>query len=269
MRALSLHHMSLLDMPVTELVDTAAELGCAHVCVFTQQPPDGGGGMPAIGDADVKQVKMRMTRAGITAYCMTSFPLLPDTDPTGYRAALERGAQLGATRASLRFCDTDEQRLVDNLSAVDELCRELGILPSVEFTGFANPDALPQVLRVIARAGCGRVTLDPLHIARSGTPWVAIEALDRNLIGCVQICDGPAEGTATDYAHEQAFDRMMPGEGAFPLARLLAASPPELPLSLEIPCTSLRDQGLGPRDRAREIVGKTRAYLQAFDRNAG
>lgn len=264
MHALSLHHLTLLDATTEELVKIASELGCAHVCLFTTQPADGVG-IRMVRDEDVDALRRKMDATNISVCGISSFPMLPNIDWARYEAGLERGARLGARVANIRIVDTDESRATDNFAKFGQLCRRAGIRPCIEFTGFHNINAVPQALRIIEQTGCGALTLDPLHIVRTGTPWETIVRLDPNLIGYVQICDGPLNATAAAaYQQEQAINRLPPGDGKFPLARLLSIVPPELPLSIEVPSRQLQERGLGPRERAREIVTRTRAHLASL-----
>jgi sugar phosphate isomerase/epimerase len=262
MHALSLHHLSVMDVSPFELVDIAARLECPHVCLFTCQPGDGVG-MPLVRDGDLAAMRRKLRDAGVSVLGTTSFALLPDVDIARYEAGVERSAQLGAEHANCRIIDTDEQRVIDNFGRFAGYCSARGLLPLIEPSGYGLGDALPQALRIFAAVGHGGLTLDPLHIIRTGTSWDAIDALDPALIRYVQLCDGPAEAGPDDYFREGAYDRLPPGEGEYPLDRLLAVTPADMPLSLEIPCRRLRERGLAGEDLAAEIVRRSRAWLAA------
>ncbi len=268
MYALSLHHLCVMDVSAIELIDIAAELGCPHVCLFTFQPGDALA-MPLVRDGDVAAVRRRLRDTGISVLGTTSFALLPATDIASYEAGVERSAQIGAQHANCRIIDEDESRATDNFGRFAEFCVARGLIPLIEPSGYAFVDAQPQALRIIAAVGHGALTLDPLHITRTGTAWEAVEALDPALIGYVQICDGPLEAPADHYMREGGVDRLPPGDGAYPLDRLLGVTPPGMPLSVEVPCQRLRDQGLAGRDLAIEIIRRTRAWLVAQESPAG
>lgn len=260
MTSLSLHHLVALDLSPAELVKLAGELGCDHVCLITQAPADATR-LPAVGDEDVEGLRRLMDESGLTAHSVTSFPLLPDTDIGAYRAGLARGARLGATRANARVLDPDSGRAAETFAAFGALCGEFGILPCIEFYGFEDRAALSRAAGTIRAAGCGALTLDSLHVARTGTAWDELQALDPALIGYVQLCDGPLAATAEDYAREGPYDRLAPGDGELPLRDFLSLIPSSLPLSLEVPCQRLREAGYGPTEAAKYIVERTRAFL--------
>lgn len=265
MHALSLHHLSVMDLSAAELIDTAAALGCPHVCLFTFQPGSAVT-MPLVHGGDVAPLRRQLRDAGVSVLGTTSFALEVDTDIAAYEAGVERSAGLGAQHANCRITDPDEARVIDHFGRFAEFCVQRGLVPLIEPSGYGNVDAQPQALRIIAAAGHGGLTLDPLHITRTGTPWESVEALDPALIGYVQLCDGPAEISSPEaYFREGAFDRLPPGEGDYPLDRLLGVTPAGMPLSIEIPCQRLREQGLAGRELATEVVRRTRGWLAAQD----
>jgi len=261
MHALSLHHLSVMDLSPDELVDVAAELGCAHVCLFSFQPR-GAFAMPVVQDGDVAALRRRLDDAGMSVLGTTYFALQADTDIADYQPGLDRSARLGARHANCRVIDRDEARTIDRFGRFAELCVARGLVPLIEPSGHGLRDAQPQALRIIEAVGHGALTLDPLHIARTGTGWEDVEALDPAMVGYVQICDGPAEAGPDDYAREGSQDRLPPGEGDFPLERLVRATPPGMPISVEIPCRFLREQGYAGRALAAELIRRTRAWLE-------
>ena len=70
-----------------------------------------------------------------------------------------------------------------------------------------------------------------------------------------------------DYATilEEAVDgRLMPGEGALPLRRLLAALPETLPIAPEVRAKWLREKYPAAADRAREILESNQRFLRSL-----
>jgi len=256
---LSLHHLVAPDVSPVELVRIAAGLGCPHVCLFTQDPA-AGIPFPIVQRSELAELRAVMQGDGVTAWGLASFALTPSLAVANYRPALERGAQLGAARASIRVLDADEPRATANFAAFAALCAEHGITAGIEFTGFAAPDAFAQALRIVRACG-GGLAVDALHLVRTGTPLAALAELAPGEISYVQLCDGPLSGTADSYAREGAFDRLAPGEGEFPLAEILGFVPAGLPLSLEVPCARWRDAGVPAGERAARVVVSTRRFL--------
>ncbi|MET0369781.1 MAG: TIM barrel protein [Sphingobium sp.] len=260
MRALSLHHLIATEISAVDLVRIAGALDCRHVCLFTQDP-GGGFGFPIVADPDLPELRRSMNGEGVTALGIASFALTPQVDLDAYRPALARGAALGATCANVRPLDPDSARATDNFGRFATIAQELGIRVGIEFSGFGASDALARARAMIAQAGIGGIALDALHAVRTATPLAELIALAPDEISYVQLCDGPLEATAADYAREGAFDRQAPGEGQFPLEAMLALTRPDLPLSLEVPTATLRDAGVDARTRCAAIVAATRRLL--------
>lgn len=260
MNPLSLHHLILPELSAVEFVELASDVGCEHVCLFTQAPADAPG-LPTVRPDDELAVWQAMADRGITAYGITSFLILPHLDVRDYTKGLERGARLGAVVANVRLQDHDIARASDTFARFGALCAPLGITPCIEFTGYRSPGALAATLDILHRAGCGAVTVDALHMARTGIAWEELEALPPQLIGYVQLCDGPLVASAEDYKREGPRDRLAPGEGEFSLERLMKLIPQTQPVSLEVPALRLRQLGLSPSEIASTIVSKTRSSL--------
>jgi sugar phosphate isomerase/epimerase len=260
---LSLHQLVACDVTPSGLVEIAAALGCRHVCLFTQQA-EGGLNFPVVAEQDIPALRRQMDAHGITAWGLASFALTPGLDVETYRGAIERGALLGARRANVRVVDPDEARATDHFAAFASLCTEHGIVAGIEFTGFANADALPQALRIVRAAVCGGIAVDALHMVRTGTTIADLEWEDPDLISYVQLCDGPLAGTAAGYAREGAFDRLCPGDGEFPLRALIGLLHQDFPLSLEVPSERWRAAGVPPLERASRVVASTRRLLDSI-----
>jgi len=103
------------------------------------------------------------------------------------------------------------------------------------------------------------MTLDLLHIVRTGTPLSDLASLDPTRISAAQLCDGPL-APPEDLIEEASNARGVPGSGAFPITAFLDLLPPDIPLGLEVPLKPLRDAGMSARDRTRLVVEAMRAF---------
>jgi sugar phosphate isomerase/epimerase len=267
-RRISLHQVTVRDLSPADLIRTAADLGCEHVCLFTQ----GAGGaveFPVVADDDLAELRRLMDGVGVSMLGATSFPLAPATNVAAYEAGIARAAALGGAIANVRILDVDRGRSADNLARLGALAQGYGLAPTIEFTGFDAPEILDRTLDVIREAGCGKISMDPLHVVRTRTPIAALKALDPELIGYVQLCDGPLVATREDYAREGAYDRLPPGQGEFPLLDFLDATPPGAPLSIETPQEGALRRGVGAAERAwRAVEGARRVLETAAARTA-
>lgn len=262
MRALSLHHLVALDASAAELVAAAAQTGCAHVCLFTEDP-GGPRRFPVVRDEDVPALRALMAAHGLSAWGVTSFGISEGVNVGDFAAGLARGAALGARVASVRILDRDLDRAAAAYAQLCDLAAAHGLRACIEHSGATAAETLARALQVLRAAGRpgGGITLDALHVFRTGTKVAELRALDPALVGYVQLCDGKREATAEEYQREGAGDRLLPGEGEFPLAELLAAAPEGLPISLEVPLERFRAMGRSPLERAAMVVAAARAVM--------
>jgi sugar phosphate isomerase/epimerase len=109
------------------------------------------------------------------------------------------------------------------------------------------------------------ITVDVLHLMRTGGTPADLKAIDPKLIGYAQICDGPLVLDLAQWNFEGFEQRQIPGEGEFPLADFIAALPSDVALGVEVPLKSQREAGITPAERARRAVDATRALLGNYD----
>jgi sugar phosphate isomerase/epimerase len=259
--ALSLHHLTTLDVSPPELVDIAAVLDCGHVCLFTQVQAETRSMFPAVEDAAMAAaVAERCAATGVGVHNLEYFPVSPETDPGLYRPALERGARLGAKRATAHIHDTDRGRALARFAALCNLAADYDLNIGLEFTAFSKVTTLEAALAFVADAGAenGDVVLDALHFFRSGGDAAALASMDLSRVGYVQICDGPTRVTEEERIHEAVAERGLPGEGAFALAAFVAALPPGRVIDVEVPQSARMAAGVSPLDRARLAVDAAR-----------
>lgn len=260
-RAISLHHLNTPELSAVELIHLAHSLQCEYVCLFTQIPPDATS-LPLVDDADVPAVKAALAETGIKVHGVTSFPVVTGTPVEAYRAGLARGQAIGAELTNIRVLEPNLETAREKFAQLVALCLEYGLRPCLEFTGFNKTDALTMAADLIQRVPGSYLTVDALHLVRSGASWDYLR--DQNTacaVGYIQLCDGPLIATAADYEREGPYDRIAPGEGQFPLTDMLNLLPNALPLCLEIPSITRRQQGMDATRLATHIVTTTRNWL--------
>ncbi|HJV84512.1 MAG TPA: sugar phosphate isomerase/epimerase [Noviherbaspirillum sp.] len=240
--------------------------------MFVQVPANPGAGrppFPCVTPAMFPEMRLRLRETGIEVTNLEFFRITSDVVVADYRAALELGAELGAKRAVVHLHDTDEERGLDRLSQFCELAGGHGLAVGLEFNGLsAGCPSLARALEVVERAGCSNlgVGIDPLHLQRTGGKPADLLGVDRRLLSYAQLCDGPVladAGKALDPARYVAdvFDRLVPGEGSFPLAELVRALPADMPFDVEVPALRLIGTNISPRDHARLAVMAARRLL--------
>lgn len=252
------------ELSPVELARLAGELGCEHLCLFTQQPaPDFF--VPPTRAQDLADLRALLAGENLSVYGVTSFAMREDANVAQYAPTLALSAELGARYASVRITDPVESRAAETFARFCALALPLGIMPSIEFMALGDPGALERTVRIIAAAGAGKLTIDPLHYTRSGTALARLRQLEADLFGYVQICDGKAEASFADYMREAGSDRLLPGEGVFPLADYLSLAPTDRPVSMELPAETQRAAGVPAQERCAAAVAATRRVLASLD----
>lgn len=273
-RPLALHQLTLMATAPADLVTIAAGAGYRHVCLFTHVPAvtlTGGGGLspfPVVTEADRRLLLARLRNTGVTVTNVEYFPVAADVPIESYRPALALGAELGARRAVVHIHDKDDARAVDGLGRLADLARHYGLGVGLEFMGLSPAcDSIARAcwfLDQVRHPDLG-VAIDALHLVRTGGTAGDIRAVAPRRIAYAQLCDGADILPSTDYRAE-ALDRLVPGQGAFPLVEIIRALPAAADLDIEAPSRALAlAGGTGAAARAREALSLARALIARAD----
>jgi sugar phosphate isomerase/epimerase len=262
--ALSLHHLTALELTPVELVSLAATLGCDAVCLFSYLGPLHAGRWPSVDSPGAAlEVRRHAQEAGICICNVEVFSIGAEFDLGAMLPGLDRAAILGATRATVHIRDSDEARAAAHLAEFCAAALPLGISAGVEFTGFSQARTIGDAARIIALSGARNagIVADILHVVRGG---VTLEDLARHAhrITYAQICDGSLTSRSDDYYHEAVENREIPGRGEFPLEAFVDLLDPDTPISVEVPLHRMRDAGIAGLDRARLAVDGSRMILE-------
>jgi sugar phosphate isomerase/epimerase len=195
-----------------------------------------------------------------------------DPDPLHHRI-IDIGGELGARNCLIVSSEPNR----DNTKRLyEDLCRraaDAGMRACLEYMGITEIKTLDAALDVVASVDhpAGGILVDAFHHERVGHAPGAVSKIPPQWLSYVQLCDMPKRGTLSDPAAylEDALDgRLAPGEGALPLADLMAALPDgvhaELPISLEIRSRHYRETHPNPLTRARTILEKTNSFLNGL-----
>jgi sugar phosphate isomerase/epimerase len=255
MPTIGIAHLTLLALSPPELVSTAAAAGYDFVGVRVKAVTAGEHQYPmAPGSPMSRETLLRLSDTGLTVRDVEFLQLRPDTGPDDWMPALDAGAALGASTFSVVGVDPDRARLTATLARLTADAAAYGIRPTLEPISY-QPVSRVADAAAVARAAGAAVLLDALHIQRGGSSIDDVRALEPSLVPCLQICDGPlatpaslelptrlplgmtADGSVLQV--EARAVREVPGEGEFPLTELLAAVPPDTPISVEVPNATL------------------------------
>jgi len=218
---------------------------------------------PVVGDAALIR-EMRARLDGFPVFDLYSFYLQPDTDVARFAPAMELGAAFGAKYATVMGADEDWSRQRDNFVKTCDLARQFGLTCSLEFAVIRPLATLPQTVRLIEESQRHAVIcIDPLHLARSGGSPADVKALDTKYFPYAQISDGildPGEPNPALFGKLGLGTRAMPGEGKLPLRDVIAALPPGIPLSVELP-HALAPKNTSAHEWAKTTLNSTRNFL--------
>jgi sugar phosphate isomerase/epimerase len=265
MIALSLAHLTVLDVAPPALFDLAAEAGFQNVGIRVLPAVPGAISYP-LNRANLVEWRRRLAEAGVGVHDIEFIPLTPDVRVTDHAQTLALAAELGAKRLNVSGDDADSDRLVANFSALCDLAATVGIGVDLEFMRFRIVGTLQQALDVVARAGRpnGRLLIDVLHLHRSGGTAPMLAEVPSSALGSVQLCDAPRKGpTDAGLADEARQGRLFPGEGELPLAALMDALPRDICVGVEVPTGSSHPE-LAPAQRAALACSTSRNLLKTW-----
>lgn len=272
MRPLSLHQLTALDATPLELVTLAAENGCQRIVTWVHDPVDpfpGTGwpqfGFPSITPETKDEMKLRLDDNGIELANIEMFPIAPGVDVNDYRKYFEMGAELKTARAVVHIHDHDQNRALEMFGRFCEMGAEYNIGAGVEFMGLVKAcKTLERALfyvQAVDRPNVG-VALDFLHVVRTGVTIEDIRAIPAKYISYAQICDGRGLQVTDDYLDE-GLNRMPAGSGDWPVQDIVRAMPAEVPIDVETPLTTMKDQGVPMKERVKIAVDAARAIVDS------
>lgn len=260
---LSLHHLTALDTSPAELISIAGRLGCPHVTLFTHVPERARGFYPCVEEADVSALEDALAAAGVAVCNIEVFSLVGDEELGQFEQGLRVGAAIGAPRATVHLHEIEDMAAaIRRFSAFAAIAADHGIVAGLEFNAFSAVRDLASAAAIVRGAGRGALVLDVLHLMRNGADVAAI-ADHADLIGYVQLSDGPLLIDPADAWREAVRERALPGDGAFPLADILRQVAGGAVIEAEIPQSAARKAGVEAFERARRAVDAVRAVLSA------
>lgn len=268
MRQYAVAHLQMLSLDPPAFIDAARHggydaVGLRLVPVTAEERP-----YPLTTDkALLRATRERLAATGIACIDVEVLRLTPDVEPESFQAFLETGAALGARTVTAHLPDPDVARAIDRFGRLCAMARPLGLHVGIEFlpwTDMPNLAAAARICKAVA-ADNGGVVIDTLHFHRSASTVAELEDLPRSWLRALQVADCPAETPVTPEAliHTARRERLLPGEGAVDFTAILAAMPPDVPLTLEIPHEK-RAAAMGLEEYSRKALETARAYFEGL-----
>ena len=254
---ISLAHLTVLDTTPPELVTVAAAAGFRTIGIrLTATPSVGIPPYDILRDGPIlRETLLRLADTGVSVLDTEFLRFEPDRPigvPEGF---LEVSARLGAKNVLVMSAEPDEARTIERFGDLCDRAAGYGLQVCLEFAVYTGVRTLAHAAQIVAksRRPNASVLVDALHFSRSGGIPAHIGQVDPALFRYAQICDASAEVPApTDtpaLIREARTGRLLPGEGALPLAELVAALPAGVPLAIEAPCRATAE--LPAVERAR------------------
>lgn len=277
-RIVSLSTGTVVELLPADRVSCAAEAGYSHVGMrlLPVMPQDSQ--HPIIGDTPMRrELLARLAATGVKVLDVEFIPITPESRAADFLPMMESGARLGAQHILAGGADPDEVRLAERFAELCDAAASFGMslnLEPIPMPPLVSVQTLAQASRVLAAAGGanGGVVIDPIHFDRASERIEDLLGIPRKWLHYMQFCDAPAArppdtaGRLFQARHE----RMIPGEGGLDLLGILRGLPRDLPISVEVPQTSLA-RSVSAVERARWNLNATRALLlrlEEEDRNA-
>jgi sugar phosphate isomerase/epimerase len=234
------------------------------------------GGWDAVGlwvepakwtDATSREVRTALKEAGLIPLDVEVVWLQPGPPDPDHARVVEIAAEIGARNVLVVSSDPDIGSATAKFAALCAQGRAAGIRVALEFGHFTSVHSLAEALAIVEAADdpAGAILIDPLHLARTGGMPDQVAALAARLLPYAQFCDAPLVGPGADdvagIIREAVDERLQTGDGALPLAALLRALPPAIPLSIELRSKPMRDTYPDPRERSRVTYEATSRFL--------
>ncbi len=214
-----------------------------------------------VGDSSMeREVKKALADSDMKVYDVLSFYMQEETDLNSMAPALSYAAEIGAQYALVIGDDPDWNRMVDNFGNFCQLAWGYGLTVSVEApVTQRHVNRLSKALALIKEAGHPNavVCVDPYHFNHVGDTADMIRAEDPALFPYTQFDDGMAEPAPPA-------GRCIPGEGVVPLADILDAMTPDLPLSLEWSGPRNPTTTYTSKEWAQIAIDQTKAWLAGY-----
>jgi sugar phosphate isomerase/epimerase len=250
-----------------ELVDAAAVGGFDRCGVRIVAPDPDQTVFDLIGDrATRSRFVEHLGDRGVEILDFEAVWLRGDTDVNALMPALEAAADMGSSYVLTVGYDFDKGRLVDTYGRLADAADQFGLTLPLEFITYSAVPSLADAVDLITRVGRHNVgiLIDSLQFFRAGAEFDVLSRITPSSLPYVQLSDGPAGGpTSVDALRFEArSDRMLPGTGELDLHRLLAALPPDIPLSIEVP--NLELAALPFAEAAVRLRRATTALLEAI-----
>lgn len=245
-RQFSLAYLTTPGVDPVEQIKIAARAGYDYVSLRTI--PMGQGGEPQVhlehDPVLMERVRQALKDHGIKLFDIELLRVREDL-PNDYRAAFEKGAELGATQVLTSVWTKDRPFAVDRYGAFCEQAAQFGLTLNQEFPIVSELTSMKEALELQDQVGASdlKILMDMIYVHKTGVTPEDIRPVDPGRFGVIHLCDWPADTAGRPDVEIVRGGRAYCGEGVVDLAGILKALP-ENTCSLELPnLKEIEDRG--------------------------
>lgn len=265
MRSLSLAALTMLDVPPPEQVRIAALTGYSHVGLRLLPATPDDPNYDMLGDTPtVRETLAALRDTGIRVSDVEIVRLTPDFSLDALQPFLETAARLEALQVLVAGNDGEIRRSADNLARLAQAGEAYGLTMNLEPMPWTQMRTLADAQALIAASGQNNVGIlvDAIHFWRAGESLDTLATLAPQQLNYMQLCDAPAliPTDTQELIYQARSARKVPGEGGLDLHGLMAALPPTLPVSLEVPLAGAQG-ALPAQQRAQLLFNAAQSFL--------
>lgn len=236
-RQFSLAYLTTPGIDPLEQIEIASQVGYDYVSLRTI--PMGQIGEPQVHlESDhslFQKVKQALKDREIKLYDIELLRIREDL-PTDYRAAFEKGAELGATQVLTSVWTKDRSLAVDRYGEFCEQAAQFGLTLNLEFPIVSDLTSMQEAIWLQDQVGASnlKILMDMIYVYKTGITVEDIKAVDPNRFGVIHLCDWPADPEGKEDVEVVRGGRVYCGEGVVNLKEILSALPNNV-CSIELP----------------------------------
>jgi sugar phosphate isomerase/epimerase len=243
-----------LDATPRETVEAAAVAGFSRCGVrLTPRSVEGRNVAADIAAADPDGLAIVARSAGVALSNVTCYQINRHLDADTMARVVDATYRAGAPILVVNAFDLAHDHVSDRYAKFCEIAENAKVRLAFEHIPYSAVRNLAAALDCVKRADSTSacLTLDLLHLCRSGDELSPLSGIPTDLIGLAQICDAPRVPIAEDHdalRQEAREGRLELGTGGLPINEFFHHVRNIADVEYEVP--ALAHRGLKPRDKA-------------------
>ena len=223
-RQFSLAYLTLPGIDPVEQIKIASQTGYDYVSLRTI--PMGQKGEPQIcleRDPDLMgRIRQTLKDCGIKLFDIELLRIREDL-PDDYRAAFEKGAELGATQVLTSVWTKDRSLAVDRYGSFCEQASQFGLTLNLEFPIVSELTTMKDALELQDKVGAPnlKILMDMIYVHKTGVTPADIQEVNPDRFGIIHLCDWPADMAGRQDIEVVRGGRSYCGQGAVDLKGIL------------------------------------------------